>query len=177
MSRKNWLKKLVSMATNTDAASASASSSPPSASLPPNPFYDRLPSKLGILATGLDLNDEIPEAAIAQIKADVHRHGLVIFKGQRPISGQRHVEISRWFGQLESTFFKHPKSPHPDVFRVSNDRTQGCTNVGRTGWHIDGSFQPAPFPYALYYMHSVPRVGAYPSCPIVILDIDINIVK
>merc|ERR1712189_52583 len=97
---------------------------------------------------------------ISQIKADVHRHGMVIFKDQSRISGDRRVEISRWFGELESTFYKHPKSPHPDVFRVSNDRAQGCINVGRTGWHIDGSFQRAPFAYSLYYMHSVPEKGA-----------------
>jgi alpha-ketoglutarate-dependent taurine dioxygenase len=30
------------------------------------------------------------------------------------------------------------------------------TAVGRTGWHIDGSFQPASFPYSLYHMASVP---------------------
>jgi alpha-ketoglutarate-dependent taurine dioxygenase len=33
------------------------------------------------------------------------------------------------------------------------------TAVGRTGWHIDGSFQPAPFPYSLYQMVSVPLKG------------------
>lgn len=43
------------------------------------------------------------------------------------------VEISRWFGPLESTFYKHPMSPHPDVFRVSNDPAQGCTGE-RGGW-------------------------------------------
>lgn len=52
---------------------------------------------------------------------------MLIFKDQGIISGDRHVEISRWFGELESTFYKHPKSPHPDVFRVSNDRNEGCT--------------------------------------------------
>jgi len=30
------------------------------------------------------------------------------------------------------------------------------TAVGRTGWHIDGSFQPVPFVYSLYHMVSVP---------------------
>lgn len=29
------------------------------------------------------------------------------------------------------------------------------TDVGRTGWHIDGSFQEAPFGYALYHMVSL----------------------
>jgi hypothetical protein len=52
-----------------------------------------------------------------------------VFKDQGIISGQRHVEISRWFGEMESTFYKHPKSPHPDVFRVSNDRNEGCTGM------------------------------------------------
>jgi alpha-ketoglutarate-dependent taurine dioxygenase len=36
---------------------------------------------------------------------------------------------------------------------------EGCTGVGRTGWHIDGSFQAAPFAYSLYHMVSVPRLG------------------
>jgi len=33
------------------------------------------------------------------------------------------------------------------------------TAVGRTGWHIDGSFQPAPFAYSLYHMVCVPLKG------------------
>jgi len=30
------------------------------------------------------------------------------------------------------------------------------TAVGHTGWHIDGSFQPAPFACSFYHMVSVP---------------------
>lgn len=52
-----------------------------------------------------------------------------MFKDQGVVSGERHVEISKWFGELESTFYKHPKSPHPDVFRVSNDSEEGCTGI------------------------------------------------
>jgi hypothetical protein len=52
-----------------------------------------------------------------------------VFKDQGIIGGPRHVEISSWFGELESTFYKHPKSPHPDVFRVSNDPNEGCTGM------------------------------------------------
>jgi hypothetical protein len=66
---------------------------------------------------------------IEQIKKDVALHRLLVFKDQGIISGQRHVEISSWFGELESTFYKHPKSPHPDVFRVSNDPNEGCTGI------------------------------------------------
>lgn len=31
--------------------------------------------------------------------------------------------------------------------------------MGRSGWHIDGTFQPAPFSYSLYHMESVPKEG------------------
>lgn len=84
---------------------------------------------------------------------------ILVFKDQGKITGQRHVEISEWFGELESTFYKHPKSPHPDVFRVSNDPDEGCMGVGRTGWHVDGSFQESPFSHSLYYMECVPKDG------------------
>ena len=52
-----------------------------------------------------------------------------MFKDQGIISGHRHVEISSWFGELESTFYKHPKLQHLDVFRVSDDPNEGCTGI------------------------------------------------
>ena len=62
------------------------------------------------------------------------RHRLLVFRDQGVVSGERHVEISQLFGELESTFYKHPASPHPDVFRVSNDPAQGCTGGFACGW-------------------------------------------
>ncbi|CAH1244029.1 Hypp7203 [Branchiostoma lanceolatum] len=122
-------------------------------------FYKLTPIKMRAEVRGIDLKQEIPAEVIEQIKKDVTKHRILVFKNQGTVSGSRHVEISRWFGELESTFYKHPKSPHPDVFRVSNDEAEGCTGVGRTGWHIDGSFQPAPFGYSLYHMVAVPKQG------------------
>ena len=117
------------------------------------------PAPIGVEVRGIDLKKPVPENIMAKIKEDVHKHRLLIFKDQGVISAKRHVEISQWFGELESTFYKHPKSPHPDVFRVSNNEVEGCTNIGRTGWHIDGSFMEKPFGFALYHMVSVPKIG------------------
>ncbi|EDV22354.1 uncharacterized protein TRIADDRAFT_58876 [Trichoplax adhaerens] len=114
---------------------------------------------LGAEVHGIDLTGNVSSSVIEMIKKDVTDHRIVIFRNQNPISGHRQVEISQWFGQLESTFYKHPKSPHPDVFRVSNVESEGCVGVGRTGWHIDGSFQSEPFSHSLYYMHHVPKHG------------------
>jgi len=30
---------------------------------------------------------------------------------------------------------------------VSNDEDEGCTGVGRTGWHIDGTFLDKPYKF------------------------------
>lgn len=62
-----------------------------------------------------------------QIKKDVTEHRILVFKDQGTITAPRHVEISKWFGKLEVTFYQHPRSPHPEVFRVSNDHNEGCT--------------------------------------------------
>lgn len=129
-------------------------------------FYQIKPVQLGCEVRGIDLKTENRPEVIDKIKEDVTKHRMLIFKDQGTISGERHVEISKWFGELESTFYKHPKSPHPDVFRVSNDKNEGCTGVGRTGWHIDGSFQPAPFAYSLYHMVAIPKEGATSFAPL-----------
>ncbi|XP_015366093.1 PREDICTED: alpha-ketoglutarate-dependent taurine dioxygenase-like isoform X1 [Diuraphis noxia] len=120
---------------------------------------EKILKPIGCEVRGIDLKTENRPEIIKQIQKDVTEHRMLIFKDQGIISGDRHVEISRWFGELESTFYRHPKSPHLDVFRVSNDKNEGCTGVGRSGWHIDGTFQPAPFSYSLYHMVSVPKEG------------------
>lgn len=129
-------------------------------------FYKLTPVKLGCEVRGIDLKQDVSPEVMEAIKEDVTKHRILIFKDQGVVSGERHVEIAKWFNEPESTFYKHPRSPHPDVFRVSNDRSEGCTNVGRTGWHIDGSFQEAPFAYALYHMVSVPSNGPTVFAPL-----------
>jgi len=98
---------------------------------------------------------------ISQIKKDVADHRLLIFREQKtPISGQLQVDFSELLGEVTSIFGKHPKSPHPDIFRVSNDENEGCTNVGRAGWHIDGTFMMTPFKYQTMYFPSVCEGGS-----------------
>jgi len=103
--------------------------------------------------------EPLPPETVQRIKDDMNRYRVLVFKGQGQISGERQVQISRQLGEVESTFYKHPMSPHPDIFRVSNDGEEGCTNVGRTGWHIDGTFQPKPFKYQTMHFHSVCEGG------------------
>lgn len=128
--------------------------------------YQLLPIKLGCEVRGIKLSADISDDVIALIKEDVTKHRLLVFKNQENLTPEEHLTVGRWFGEIESTFYNHPKSPHRDIFRVSNDRSEGCTNVGRTGWHIDGSFQEAPFSHSIYHIISVPNVSATVFAPL-----------
>lgn len=128
--------------------------------------YKLIDNRLGKIVQGIDLKLEVPAEVIKKIIEDVTQHRLLIFKNQGVVSAERQLEISRWFGTIESTFYNHPKSPHRDIFRVSNDRSEGCTNVGRTGWHIDGSFQERPFSHSIYHIIECPSKGATVFAPL-----------
>mmetsp|Transcript_22908 Transcript_22908/g.52496 ORF Transcript_22908/g.52496 Transcript_22908/m.52496 type:complete len:301 (-) Transcript_22908:21-923(-) len=115
----------------------------------------------GAVVKGFSLDGQKPlaPAVVDQIREDVKNYRILVFKGQGKISGARQVQVTKQLGEIESTFFKHPRSPHPDIFRVSNDPCEGCLNVGRTGWHIDGTFLPMPFKYQTMHFHSVCEGG------------------
>ena len=47
---------------------------------------------------------------------------------------------------------------------MSNDEHEGSVGVGRTGWHIDGSFQECPYSHSIYHIISVPSRGDTGVC-------------
>ena len=48
------------------------------------------------------------------------------------------------------------------------------SGVGRTGWHIDGSFQARPFSHSIYHMVEAPRRGATVFCNLTQVNKDIR---
>lgn len=113
----------------------------------------------GVEAKGFDLKQPVPQETVEKIKQDVTEHRIVVFRDQGVVSGERQVEISEWFGELDDGLAKHPKSPHPKIYRVSNDRRDGCTNVGTSGWHIDGTYYERLYSHGVYHMIRVPKKG------------------
>ena len=149
-------------------ATAAAAAAPAALAEPSrNAFYSLTPLRseegragFGARVDGVDLSTVALTPDFArQLKDDLRDYRVLLFRKQGRVPGQRQVDISAALGELESTFYKHPMSPHPDVFRVSNDESQGCTNVGRTGWHVDGTFQYSPFKYQTMHFHSVCEGG------------------
>ena len=69
----------------------------------------------GVVIEGIDLRERQPELTVSTLRQLLREHRLLLFRqgADRLVSGERHVEISRWFGPLESTFHRHPRSPSP----------------------------------------------------------------
>jgi taurine dioxygenase len=101
-----------------------------------------------------------------ELRAAVVKHRLVLLRGCGDATPERQLLLSKFLGTIESTFYRHPKSPHPDIFRVSNDDTEGCTNVGRSGWHLDGTFLPEPFAFQTMHFVSASRSGSTEFLPL-----------
>ena len=120
---------------------------------------------VGATVTGIDLSTaDLSDSLIDQIRSDIHNHQLLIFKNQSPDNGHvipplKRIELARKLGTIVSSHYHHPNAPHRDIFRVSNDEQKGCLNVGRTGWHIDGTFLENPYRYSMMHIVSVPKAG------------------
>eukprot|EP00923_Selenidium_pygospionis_P040813 GHVN01070604.1.p1 GENE.GHVN01070604.1~~GHVN01070604.1.p1 ORF type:complete len:231 (+),score=61.20 GHVN01070604.1:117-809(+) len=91
-------------------------------SRPPYYTLNCLSHHFGAEVKGLNMStvDLTDTSLINQLKSDLTQHRFLLFRNQS-LAGERQVNVSSAFGKVESTFYKHPKSPHPDIFRVSND--------------------------------------------------------
>ena len=121
-----------------------------------------LHADFGGIVSGVDLNEayDFSDELIEKLVIDVYRYKVLFFRNQGKMAPEMQLYVSQWFGEVESTFYKHPASPHPDIFRVSNDEEVGCTNVGRSGWHIDGTFLKKPFKVQTMHFWSVSEHGS-----------------
>ena len=57
------------------------------------------------------------------LKADIHKHYVLLFKKQE-LPDILQIDLSRALGKIQSTFSKHQASPHPDIFRVEENKRQ-----------------------------------------------------
>ena len=66
--------------------------------------YELRPTKIGCEVFGIDLKQDIGSGVIQLVKEDVQKHRILIFRDQGIVSPARHLEIGRWFGDIESTY-------------------------------------------------------------------------
>ena len=71
-------------------------------------YYELKQAKIGCEVFGIDLKQEVTEEVVKQLKDDVKKHRILIFRDQGIVQPLRHLQISRWFGEVESTYVCMP---------------------------------------------------------------------
>jgi taurine dioxygenase len=113
-----------------------------------------------------DLARDIDDATFCEIERVFHDNIVVVFRGQQ-LSNERHVELSRRFGELEIHIVKKYLLPgYPEILLISNIRDErgehiGLADAGFT-WHTDTSYRRRPSRCSLLYAKEVPHRDGLP---------------
>ncbi len=114
----------------------------------------------------LDLAQDIDDATFQEIQRAFHDNIVVVFRGQ-DLSNERHIEFSRWFGELEIHIVKKYLLPgFREILLISNIRDEqgehiGLADAGFT-WHTDTSYRRRPSRCSLLYAKEVPERDGVP---------------
>lgn len=117
---------------------------------------------MGAEVTGMDLSRPLSDADFDTVREALHRHHVLVFRGQRLEPEQFHAFASR-FGQPEPHLidqFHHPRIA--DILILSNVVRNGVpTGLADAGtyWHTDYSYFEIPARATLLYSIQVPKVG------------------
>ena len=146
----------------SSAVSSAVSSAPPhiSTAASQDAFSIRaFDGPLGAEIHGLDLNQPVSDARIAEIRAALVKHSVVVFRDQH-ITPQQHVAFSRRFGPLQvHVLNRFHLQHHPEILIVSNvlehGKPIGLVDAG-ADWHSDLSYMPKPSLGSLLHSQELP---------------------
>ncbi len=113
---------------------------------------------LGAEVTGVDLADDLSDAQVAELRAAICAHQVVIVPGQR-LDPDAQSRFTRRLGPPGPTNFVDPIPGHPDVILVLKTEDEAdAFNFGGV-WHSDWSFMPEPPSFTVLHAIDVPPYG------------------
>jgi taurine dioxygenase len=116
----------------------------------------RLAGALGAEISGVDLAQELPDAAIAAIRQALLDHQVIFFRDQALTPAQQ-VAFGARFGPLNIHPYVAGMADHPEVMEVVKE-PEDRTNFGG-GWHSDMSFLERPAIGSILYAVETPEFG------------------
>ena len=127
--------------------------------------------------SGVEVSGSIDKHAVDEIKAQMDRYAVGVFRHPRPVADEQHIAFSRLLGPMQLTPIlvvkssgKQERAVPPEIIDVSNLDQNG--NVfpendkrllykrANQLWHTDVSFHPVRATYSLLSAHVVPPGGA-----------------
>ncbi|MGE0718798.1 MAG: TauD/TfdA dioxygenase family protein [Alphaproteobacteria bacterium] len=139
-------------------AEAAVLDAPAAAGLKVTPLTD----VIGAEVSGVDVAAGLPEAEFQALRDALHRHAVIVLRGQKLTPAQQ-IAFSRRVGPMRVSFYNRYAVPdHPELTVVSNivedGRAIGIADAGML-WHTDASYLREPDMYTLLYALEVPRDG------------------
>jgi taurine dioxygenase len=129
------------------------------------PFEARpLTPKLGARIAGVDLAQDIDDAAFRAIYAAFLRYQVLVF-GPLALPAARQVAFARRFGEVQiHVMSQYHADGFPELYRLSNLDEHGNPNgrhpdKGTLAWHTDGSWKPVTGQATIIYGEVVADVG------------------
>jgi len=113
-------------------------------------------SALGAEIQGVDLREEMSDAATETIRDAFGRYGVIFFRDQQ-LTPEQHIAFARRGGEIETNRFFRPVDGHPEIAEVRKEPDQ-AKNIG-SDWHTDHSYDQAPAMGSILYAREVPDVG------------------
>lgn len=130
----------------------------------------KIKEHLGAEVSGADLTKVTDDTVVAEIKAALDEHSVLVFRDQR-FDDETQTAFSRSFGALEKMLYKAEGDGGIPISNISNvDYNTGQiyppghrrlkSNTGNEMWHTDSSFKPVPAYCSMLSGREVPPVGA-----------------
>ena len=120
------------------------------------PFeVERVGARLGAEIHGLDLKQGLTTETFQALEAALIEHKVIVIRDQH-LDTKQHVEMSRWFGELEV----HPMRPQgefPEILVLDNHKNNPVLSTDV--WHSDTTFRKTPTKYTILRCQIMPKVG------------------
>jgi taurine dioxygenase len=126
-----------------------------------------LSDAVGARITGIDLHDDMDDAAFQTIHRAWLDHLVLVFPGQE-FGEEDQIRFTKHFGEPGGRNRKVPTAEgdrvsHPGIMLISNIRKDGVPigslPDGEMMFHSDGAYAKRPFRYTLLYAQEIPSVG------------------
>ena len=120
------------------------------------PFeVERVGAKLGAEIHGLDLKQGLTPETFKALENALVEHKVIVIRDQH-LDTKQHVEMSRWFGELEV----HPMRPQgefPEILVLDNHKDNPVLSTDV--WHSDTTFRKNPTKYTILRCQIMPKLG------------------
>jgi taurine dioxygenase len=118
--------------------------------------FERIASRIGARASGIDLSAPADAATVAAIRAGLDEHGVLFFAGQPKLTPAQHIAFARHFGEVEISPFQTPESPTPEIMVLDQTEPRG---QGADHWHADSTFFEQPPMGSILQAQVMPETG------------------